>query len=39
MASGIRSNVAPGGLTEMAGMLQDIAEQAETPPANEDTKH
>lgn len=35
----VRSNVALGGLTEMAEMLQDIAEQAETPPADDDTKH
>ena len=35
----IRSNVAPGGLTEMAGMLQDVADQAEAPPADDDTKH
>ena len=35
----IRSNVASGGLTEIAEMVQDIAEKAETPPADEDTKH
>ena len=35
----IRSNVAPGGLTEMAEMLQDIADQAESPPADDDTRH
>ena len=35
----IRSNVAPGGLTEMAEMLMDIADQAEGPPADDDTRH
>jgi hypothetical protein len=35
----IRSNVAPGGLTEMAEMLKDIAGQAEAPPADDDTRH
>jgi len=35
----IRSNVAPGRLTEMAEMLKDIAEQAESPPADDDTRH
>ena len=35
----ICSNVAPGGLTEMAEMLKDIADQAEAPPADDDTRH
>jgi hypothetical protein len=33
----VRSNVAPGGPTEMAEMLNDIAEQS--PPADDDTGH
>jgi hypothetical protein len=35
----IRSNVAPGGLTEMAEMLKDIADQAEGPPTHDNTRH
>ena len=35
----VRSNVAPGGLTEMVEMLQEIADQAEAPPTDDDTKH
>jgi hypothetical protein len=35
----VRSNVAPGGLTEMAEMLQEIADQAEAPPTDDDTRH
>jgi hypothetical protein len=35
----VRSNVGPGGLTEMADMLTDIADQAESPPTDDDTQH
>ena len=35
----VRSNVGPGGLTEMAAMLTDIADQAESPATDDDTRH
>ncbi len=35
----VRSNVGPGGLTPMADILKDIADQTESPPTDDDTQH
>jgi hypothetical protein len=35
----VRSKVGPGGLTPMADILKDIADQTESPPTDDDTQH
>ncbi len=35
----IRSNVGPGGLTDMARMLKEVATEVEAPPGKRDTTH